>query len=129
MALLVLTFNAFVLQMYAQGVVSGILGDFATCFVLPVILVSSYEWVTYANAEISRVPWVPASAQVRVACTVIAALYYLLLEVSADFGSFHAHVMSGLNFGRPVTVTRDPWDLLALPMAFVAWRWMRPTAE
>ncbi len=123
-ALLVVAFNAFVLQPYAPGVVSGILGDFGTCFILPILLVASLEWVHWCWCVVSGTKWQPAGRFAHTSACVVAASYYILLELSADFGGWHAAVMTRLSGGRPVTVTRDMWDLLAVPLVLAAWWWL-----
>lgn len=127
-AALVVAVNAFALQPYWPGIISGILGDLGTCFLFPLLLVASWEWLAWLVALATGRPWRPSSRRVHLALCLLAATYYTLLELSVDFGTLHAAVMSWLTGGRRVTVTRDLADLLALPLVALAWVWLRGAA-
>ncbi len=102
-AWVVIAVNTFVLQPYWPGAVSGILGDIATCFLFPVLLVASVEWVSWTATSVRRTQWRSAGPWTVGACCGIAVLYCAGLELSASWAGLHRQAMSWLT-GMRVTV-------------------------
>ena len=121
----VVALNDFVLKPRAPGLVSGKLSDFAICFLLPVLLVSSWEWLRW----LARRPAAPPSRLAIAVAVIVTALYFAGLQLSALVASTHVEVLTRLFGSFGFTVTRDVSDLIALPCCLLSWYWLRRQAD
>jgi hypothetical protein len=112
-ALAVLALNDHVLKGAGllPGVVTGKLSDFAGLLVAPALL------ATLAGVRSPRA-WA--------ACHVAVGLVFAAIQLSAGAASGWSALMSTVGF--PWRITRDPTDLVALPVLAVSWRWLGAAA-
>lgn len=110
-ALLVLVVNDHVLKGSGllPGVITGKLSDFAGLLVAPVLL------ATLVRAR---------SSSALIACHVAVGTVFAGIQLSLAFAQLWSGAMGWL--GHPWVITRDPTDLIALPMLVVSWRVLVP---
>jgi hypothetical protein len=110
-ALLVLVVNDHLLK--GAGLlptaVTGKLSDFAGLLVAPVLL------ATLIRAR---------STRALIACHVAVGIVFAGIQLSLPFADLWSATMGLL--GHPWRITRDPTDLIALPMLLVSWRVLVP---
>lgn len=130
----VLVFNDQLLKSVWPGMLSGKLSDFSGLVLLPVF---AHGLLELACARVRRPLSAAMSQRALLVCIVTSALAFALPEVwkpaelayryglgalrypfVAAWSSLHGHHARLL----PVRATADVTDLLALPMALVAWR-------
>ena len=87
------------------GALTGKLSDFAGLLLAPALL------ATLVRAR---------STQALLACHVAVGLVFAGIQLSLPFAELWSAAMGLL--GHPWTITRDPSDLIALPMLLVSWR-------
>jgi hypothetical protein len=134
-SLVSLVVNDHLIKRYWPGVLSGKLSDFAVVVLLPLFL---HGLIELAHARVGRALGVVASARWLLGCVVLSSLVFALPEVSPTAELAYRHGAAWLRYpfqllwslahGRPaprfvpVRATADLTDLLALPMALLAWR-------
>lgn len=114
-AVAVLALNDHVLKRAWPGPVTGKLSDLAGCFVLPLFLSAVLAIAT---------PW-PARRRLAIGA-IATALLFAALKLSPAAASAVAHGL-GLAWGAlgraSGPIIADPGDLVALPLAAVAFAW------
>jgi hypothetical protein len=135
LSLVVLVVNDHVIKHCWPGVLSGKLSDFAVMVLLPLFL---HGLVELAYQRLSRPLGAAASARWLLGSLVASALIFGLPEVWQPAELTYRYGAAALRYpfqlfwamlhGRaslrfvPVRATADITDLLALPMALLAWR-------
>lgn len=141
LSLVVLVVNDHVIKHHWPGVLSGKLSDFAVMVLLPLFL---HGLVELAHQKLSRPLSSVASARWLLGCLVVSSLIFGLPEVwqpaelAYRYGAaalrYPLQLLWALLHGHasrpfvPVRATADVTDLLAVPMALVAWRVGRVSA-
>jgi len=134
-SLSVLVVNDHVIKRFWPGVLSGKLSDFAVVVLLPLFL---HGLVELAHDKALRPLGIVASARWLLGCIVLSTLVFALPEVWQPAELAYRYGAAGLRYpfqllwslaqGHttrafvPVRATADITDLLAVPMALVAWR-------
>jgi len=103
------------------GWLEGKLSDLGICLLLPVVLVSLWEWAHYALRGARS----PASAAVKLAACGITAAYFTMLQLWPAFGELHMRLLARVAPFINHTLYRDPTDLLALVMVPLAYLHLR----
>ena len=134
-SLLLLLLNDHVLKPLVPGFWTGKLSDFAGVALVPLFLQAVFEIVQFRRR--SRVSDV-TSNRVLLAATLATAIGFLLVELVPAFETAYRIALGALQWPflavsalssdgawpalRPVRATADATDLLALPMAWLAYR-------
>ena len=142
LSLVCLVVNDHLIKRYWPGVLSGKLSDFAVVVLLPLFL---HGLIELAHARVGHALGALASARWLFGCVVLSSLMFALPEVSQTAELAYRHGAAWLRYpfqllwalahGRsmprfvPVRATADLTDLLALPMALLAWRVGRVNAK
>ncbi len=121
-----IVWNDFWLRPRFPGFLSGKLSGIGGCFLLPVVLVSAWEWATWLLSRLRGLRWRPATTWVMRGAAVLSASYATLMEVLPGFGGFHRTWLSAVfPFWRFRAGTPDVTDLLALVMVPLALVYLR----
>ena len=70
-AALCLVVNMMWLRPHRPGVISGKLSDFGICFLLPVVLAATCEWVLFVLGRLGLRTWVPRRRSLALACCIV----------------------------------------------------------
>ncbi len=117
--------NDHLIKVHWPGLISGKLSDFAYCYLIPLVLLATMEWVLWGYGHLRRQPVVLSPRLWRwgvgVTCLLVS-VHFFAIQFSQYLSSAHAeffrHVVPFLNF----KLVADPTDLIALPMIALAYR-------
>lgn len=121
--------NDWILKARWPGWISGKLSDFGLCFLLPIILVSLGEWVTWLWTLSQQRRWTPPGPILSGLACGVTILYFTLLQLSPTWSVFHTAWLHSLFSNIRFVATPDPTDLLALPMVGLAWLYLNPKSR
>ncbi len=119
-ALGVVVLNDLWLKPHHPSLLSGILSDLALCFLVPLLCMAAWEWVRWLVRRPAE-----AGLWVRGLGCGVTALYFAGLQLLPSVASLHVTALETAFPSRNFGVTPDPWDLAALIMVPVAWRYGR----
>ncbi|MCB9754964.1 MAG: hypothetical protein H6713_33930 [Myxococcales bacterium] len=134
-AVAVLLVNDHVLKARWPGLVSGKLSDVAGLVYFPLLLQAIVEAPRWARARYRPSP------AILLVCVLITGLVFALVNLWAPATSLYERGFGAVRWclldggwrtggaPRPVTLTPDPTDLLALPSLWLAWRLGRAPDE
>ena len=123
-AALLIAFNDFWLKVHHSGWVAGKLSDVGICFLLPVVLLSLWEWGVFVRTSMSGRTWRPAGRRAALVCCLIAGAYFALLQLVPEFTSFHMWWLRWLFPPLQPGVYMDVSDLVTLPMTAVSYLYL-----
>lgn len=122
--------NDFWLKRQHPGFISGKLSDFGLCFLLPVILFSVWEWMTWIYSKIFKKLWKPGGIIISTISCLITVFYFSGLKLSQSFAHLHVAIISKLfPFLYFYPVVLDLTDLTALIMIPISWFYLKRTSN
>lgn len=124
LAMFVLVINDHVLKTSWPGWVSGKLSDFAYCYLVPLILFATIEWVTWFAATLKRQPWRMPSRRIAIASCLLVGLHFTAWQLLPGWGEIHVEILGKTLPWFTFRAVPDPMDLIALPMVYLAYRGM-----
>ena len=113
------------------GFWSGKLSDIGICFLLPIVIVATWEWFVVATRSL-RGGGGDSPRAVPLAAVFVAGAYFTALKLWPVAGRWHAELVRSVA-GSAQSITRDPSDLVCLVFTVMAYlylcRWRRRRAQ
>ena len=124
-AIAALIVNDHFLKARFHNLLTGKLSDFAGSLFFPVVMVSFIELGRWALGSPNPVG---NRRQLLLVAGVTTAVGFGAIQLWSPATEFYRAVAS-MAMLQPVQVVADPWDLIALPAAFVGWAYLSTATE